>query len=395
MSSVLDTDRTASVPTAVAAFSELREMVLRIRQTGRALWNENFIDLGRSEPLSSWEGMPQDEGLSRRLARLYGSVAGLDSVRERLAEHYSRQIDLPLTRDNLMLVSGSMAGVFMSLLSIMRPGDEVLLPVPHYHAYPSQIEMVGGIVRAIDTTSRNYRLTPDMLGSAITDRTRVLLLNNPVNPTGIVYDRAAIAALLEVLPPGTFVLADEVYADFVFAQPFASAASVMWHRPDLPWVVLRSASKTCGQPGWRVGIAIGPASQIGRLNAVASVVTSAPNVNAQLRVSTAIPEAARANQSAPLITRARDVMKLLSDCPWIRALEPQGTYYVWIELLDGIRPRRSMAHLEGWARKAGVFVLPGEYFGVPAGFRLSTSVSRDQLRAGISSLVRWSGSLSE
>ena len=247
--------------------------------------------------------------------------------------------------------------------------------------------MLGGVPRLVDTRPSQGELTPDAVERELGPRTRALLLCNPANPAGVILDREQIAAILAVLPPNVAVIADEVYAEYVYGADFVSALTVAADEDAGREVVaLDTASKTAAMPGWRVGTAVGTRGLAPRLAQAAATLTGAPNTLAQLAFAAWLDDPPRLDRMAPYRPRLREVLEPLTEAG-LTVRPPDGSYYVWVtapgeEHPDAPALGSTDTALE-LARRAGVLVWPGILFGDLRSVRISLGVPRRELRDGV------------
>jgi aspartate aminotransferase len=415
-----------------------------LRVAARASCPEGLLDLSRSEPLP----IPLSEGCAARVAkefmraRQYSPAAGLMPVRDAAARYASTRTGLEIAADRVAITAGAMAGLAVALSSLLEPGDEVLIPVPYFHSYPTQVSMLGGIPRFVDARPLAGELTPEAVEREVGPRTRALLLCNPGNPAGVLLDRERLAAILAALPPHVAVIADEVYAEYVYgrdADPadgerplgegFVSVLAVAAEEDAGREVVaLDTASKTAAMPGWRVGSAVGTPGLAPRLAEAAATLSGAPNTLAQLAFAAWLDDPPRLDRMAPYRPRLRDAIEAL-DASGLTVRPPDGSYYVWVTdvgggssgaaaatAVDGGSGGRQPRAGDGdvfatgdddadraaldptpafgspdtaleLARRAGVLVWPGLLFGDRRSVRISLGVPRRELRDGVRRLT--------
>ncbi|HEX2070369.1 MAG TPA: pyridoxal phosphate-dependent aminotransferase [Thermoleophilaceae bacterium] len=388
-----------------------------LRIAARAACPDGLLDLSRSEPLP----IPLSEACAERVAeqfmraRQYSPSAGLAAVRDAAARYASARTGLEIDSADVTITAGAMAGLAVALRALIEPGDEVLVPVPYFHSYPKQVSMLGGVPRLVDARPRQGELTPEAIERELTPRTRALLLCNPSNPAGAMLDRERLAAILAVLPPEVAVIADEVYAEYVYgdrdgdranaagggddqtpanagaALSSAGFVSVLAVAADedagREVVALDTASKTAAMPGWRVGTATATPGLAPRLAQAAATLSGAPNTLAQLAFAAWLDDPPRLDRMAPYRPRLRDVLDPLTDAG-LTVRPPDGTYYVWVTATEHDGPTFGSPDtaLE-LARRAGVLVWPGALFGDLRSVRVSLGVPRRELRDGVRRLT--------
>jgi aspartate/methionine/tyrosine aminotransferase len=357
-----------------------------LRKAARAGRPEGLIDLSRSEPLP----IPFPDACAARVAeefaraRLYSPAGGLMPTREAAARYAAARTGLDVGADSVTIVPGAMAGISIALRALLEPGDEVLVPVPYFHSYPKQVAMLGGSPRFADTRPAQGVLTPEAVERELSPRTRALLLCNPSNPAGVVLSREQLAAILAALPPQVAVVGDEVYAEFLYDASFTSLLEVAAAEDaGREVVVLSTASKTAAMPGWRVGSAVSSPGLAPRLASAAATLSGPASVPAQLAYAAWLDDPPDLDRMAPYRPRLRDALEALG-AAGLSVRPPDGTYYVWATADAGIgSPERVLAA----ARATGALAWPGRLFGDGQSVRISLSVSRRELREGVTKLT--------
>jgi aspartate aminotransferase len=198
----------------------------------------------------------------------YSPAPGLPELREAIAVKTTRDSGVDVQASQVVVSNGGKHALFNIFLSMVDPGDEVLLPAPYWVSYPEQIKLAGGTVVALPTgTDTGFRVTVDQLEAARTDRTKALVFVSPSNPTGAVYPAEDVEAIGRwAAEHGIWVITDEIYEHLVYGD--AQFTSMPARVPDLQWIITNGVAKTYAMTGWRVGWTIAPteiAAGIGRL----------------------------------------------------------------------------------------------------------------------------------
>ncbi len=312
-------------------------------------------------------------------------------MREQVAMHFSAEMAVRLKREQVAIVCGGNAALTSAIATLAGPGDEVVLPVPHYPPSPSQIELSGATPVLVSGESRSPRLTPALLADAVTTRTAAVLLTSPANPTGVVYTAREISALNDVLPPRVAWIVDEAYVDVVYNGRERPCAANVLRDTEREWLVVRTASKTVGRPGLRAAAVIGTASAIARLETVLVFTAGAAGSFAQTALYPAL-QAARAATANPYERRLALVLSSLAGSP-LRPLRPEGTYYLWVRGPDNGEPIGSISSVARLCDTRATYVAPGILYGDERGVRLSLSCSPRELRVGTRELEAHAQSL--
>jgi len=299
-----------------------------------------------------------------------GEAALREAVAERLRAEFGR-FDGPV-----LVTSGVSGGLLLALLATVNPGDEVLVPDPYFVMYKHLVRLVGGVPVFVDTYP-DFRLRADRLEAAVSERTRLLILNSPANPTGAVCDRTEIEAAVAVARRhDLLVLSDEIYNAFSYDGPCPS-----------PWplydrvLLLRGFSKTYAMTGWRLGYAVGPEPVLQAMTTLQQytfVCAPSPFQHAAA--------AALELDPSPYIETFRRRRDLVYEAlrERFRVSRPGGAFYIFPEAPDGSGTRfveRAIA--------AGVLIIPGGVFSErDTHFRLAYTADADTLRRGLDVLNR-------
>jgi aspartate aminotransferase len=323
----------------------------------------------------------------------YTPAAGLPDLREAVAAKTKRDSGYDVAASQVLITNGGKHAVFNTFLSLLDPGDEVLLPAPYWTTYPEPIRLAGGVPVVLPTDeAAGFRVTVDQLDAALTERTRVLLFVSPSNPTGAVYPRDEVEAIGRwAAEKGLWVVTDEIYEHLTYGDhEFSSIATLVPELGDRV-VVLNGVAKTYAMTGWRVGWMIGPSDLVkAAANLQSHATSNVANVSqvAALAAVSGDLEAVAAMRAA-FERRGRTMYRLLSGVPGVEILEPQGAFYAFPNLSAylgrDIRGRRPVDTLELCAlllEEAKVAVVPGEAFDAPGYARMSFALGDDDLGEG-------------
>ena len=314
----------------------------------------------------------------------YTSTGGDPAVRDAIARRYPHVA----TRGAGALVTiGSQEAVFVSVLTLVGPGDEMLLPDPGYPAYPVLARLAGATpVPYPLRPERAFRLEADDVVSRLTERTRLVILCSPSNPTGAIDDDVELARLAAILRErGIPWLSDEIYASFAYDR---EASSISRHAPD-GGLVVSGLSKDVSMTGWRIGWAVGPEEIVARLVACHQyVVTCASSISqaAALAALGAEGDVERARYREIFRRRRAVMLEALRAIPGLAVTPPDGAFYFFVD----VRDRGGSMELAQRLLERRVITIPGEAFGPGgAGFlRLSYAATEEDIRAGVAALGR-------
>jgi len=326
-------------------------------------------------------------------ATRYTPVAGIPELRAAWAQHIGQQRGVTYQPEQIIVTAGGKQAVWNIIYALVNPGDEVIIPAPYWVSYPEQVRSVGGVPVIIETTpAQNFKVTPDMLRHAITERTRLFILNSPSNPTGAVYTRDELMALAEVLVEKQIpVLSDEVYDALVYDVPFTSIASLGEEIYSLT-IIVAAMSKTYAMPGWRIGCAVGPSEIIAATARIQSHSTSNPNSVAQYAALAAL----QSDQSSVEMMRQefdrrrRYMVERLQAMPFITCTEPKGAFYTFPHIAETFGRSYQGAQIDGsmtfcrlLLEHEKVAVVPGCEFGADGHMRLSYATSMENIKIAL------------
>lgn len=323
----------------------------------------------------------------------YPPVPGTPAARQAVKDKFKRFNGLDYDIDQVMVSAGGKQVIYNALVATLNPGDEVLLPAPYWVSYPDMVTALGGVNKAIPTTlENNFKMMPEDLEAAISDKTKWLIFNVPSNPTGAAYTRAELEALAAVLErhPHVLVLSDEIYehityGDFKFTS-MASISPAMYERT----LTMSGVGKAYAMTGWRIGYAGGPKELIKTMIKVQSQATSGACSIAQAATVAALngPLDVVEERVKEFEARRDMVVSMLNQAKGLSCPTPEGAFYVYPNCADLIGKKRPdngavIANDEDFVtyllEGEGVAVVHGAAFGLSPNFRISYAASRQQL----------------
>jgi len=336
----------------------------------------------------------------------YPPVPGIAPLRKAVAEKFRRENGLDYTPDQVIVGTGGKQILYNAFVATLNPGDEVLVPAPFWVSYPEMVVLNGGTPRFVDCPiETGFKLTPEALEAAITDRTKWLIFNSPSNPTGAAYSAEELRGLAEVLlrHRQVWVLTDDMYEHLLYTEePFATLAQVeprLYERT----LTMNGVSKAYAMTGWRIGYAAGPPELIKAMVMVQGQQTSGACTIAQW----ASVEALNGPQdfipmSRKVFQERRDlVVSMLNQANGIRCPSPQGAFYVYPSCAgtlgkcgpSGKRIESDEDFVSELLEAEGVAVVHGSAFGLGPNFRVSYATSTDLLEEACSRIQRFCNSL--
>ncbi|TGE23790.1 aminotransferase class I/II-fold pyridoxal phosphate-dependent enzyme [Hymenobacter aquaticus] len=322
-------------------------------------------------------------------------IEGLPALRAALAARYQRQ-GAAVAPEQIVVTPGAKPALLAVLKALLSPGhDEVLLLTPNWFGFQGLVEKAGGTLRTLPLDpATDYALDVAAVQAALTPRTRVLLLSNPNNPTGRVYHRAELAALLHLTRqhPQLMVLADEIYDGICFG-PDRVPSLLEFDDPLSQHVVVSGFSKSLALIGWSVGYLVAPAAvarQCAAWQFATAAAVSAVSQAAAL-AATEQAESISAGLCAGLRANRERMVAALAAMPSVRQQLPQGTYYVFPDFRAFLNPALPLpaasADLAARLRAGGVEVVDGASCDAPGFFRISYAVPEPELREALRRLT--------
>ncbi len=393
------TDRIRKIQSS--ATMRIKEQALRLKSEGK-----DVVDLTAGEPdfptpdhVRAAAVQAISDGYTR-----YTAVSGLLEVREQAAEKFRRENHLSYRPDEIIVSTGAKQCLINALLTLAEPGDEVLIATPYWVSYPEQVKLAGALPKIIPTDSATFKLTPEQLAAAINEKTRVLILNSPSNPSGVVYSETEIRELMEVTRRHKiWILSDEIYEKIIYdGRPHFSPAQIpeMFERT----IVVNGVSKAYAMTGWRIGFAAGPRAVIQAMTRLQGHMTS----NATAVSQRAALAALRGSQDfvenmRKTFQERRDLIaRLLSDVPEIRFLRPAGAFYFFLNIskfigksFNGGKIEDAAGFCERFIENSQVVTVPGDAFGCPGYIRISFAASTERLTEGMKRLKNFTDCLKE
>ena len=368
-------------------------LATRLRAEGR-----DILSLGAGEPDFDTPAHIRKAGIhaiesgQTRYTPIDGTVELKDAIRRK----FERDNGLEFGREQILVSSGAKQSLFNLALARLSKGDEALIPAPFWVSYPDMVRLADAEPVILETgIETDFKISPAQLEAAITNRSRLLFLNSPCNPTGASYTRAEFAALGEVLAkhPEVVVVADDIYeAIYWGGEPFTTFASACPALADRT-VTTNGVSKAYAMTGWRIGYAAGPAELIAAMKTIQSQSTSNPS-----SISQAAAVAALDGDQGPVrdMTRAYRsrhdfLVAALNDLPGVECRPGEGTFYAFPRVsaaLETLGLENDAALVRKLLNEADIACVPGAAFGAPDHIRLSYACSMDTLAEAVRRLGR-------
>jgi len=331
----------------------------------------------------------------------YTAVDGTPELKRAVAAKFERENGLSFKPDQILVSCGGKQSFYNLAQAVLDPGDEVIIPAPYWVSYPDMVLLAGAVPVLVHAgAEQRFKITPNQLRDALTEQTRLVVINSPSNPTGMAYTRDELAALGDVLRayPRALIATDDMYEHIRWdtETPFVNILNAC---PDLEprTMVLNGVSKAYSMTGWRIGYAGGPESIVKAMKKIQSQSTSNPTSISQVAAQAALegPQDCIGTMLAAFKERHDFVVDALNRIPGVECLPTDGTFYVFpgveglISRLDGVSNDLELA--EHLIEHAGVALVPGSAFGLDGCVRISIATSRQNLEQALQRLTAAAG----
>ena len=326
----------------------------------------------------------------------YTAVDGTAGLKKAIIAKFKRDNGLDYQPNQILVSSGGKQSFFNLALAFLNKGDEVIIPAPYWVSYPDMVLIADATPVCIECPqSQNYKITAAQLEAAITPNTKLLVLNSPSNPTGMVYTKEELLALADVLRkhPHVWVATDDMYEHIIWtAEPFVNIVTVA---PDLydRALVLNGVSKAYAMTGWRIGYAAGPAKVIGAMKNVQSQSTSNPASISQVAAEAAL----NGDQDVlkPMVAAFKErhdyVVAALNEIDGVSCSPADGAFYAFANVEGAIAKmglKNDLEFSEVLLNTVGVAVVPGSAFGLDGHMRISYATSMKTLEDAIARIKK-------
>ena len=330
----------------------------------------------------------------------YTPAAGTVELRQAVCDRMRIDCGLEYKPSQVVVSSGAKHLVYLALRALVNPGDEVILPAPYWVSYYELIKMVGGVPVVVTATeAEHFKLTAEKLSAAITPNTKAIILNNPSNPTGMMYGREELEAIADVcVKHEVYVISDEIYYGLVYdGAAFTSFAGLSPEVKELT-ILINGVSKSYAMTGWRIGYACAN-DQIAKVMAnYVSHSTGSPvaiSQKASVAALTGPQEKIEAMRQA-FEERRNYIVERMNAIPGVSCIKPEGAFYVMMNLeeligktIHGVTITNDDVFADAFLKYGLVAVVPGSGFGAPNFVRWSYATSMDNIKEGLDRLEKF------
>lgn len=322
----------------------------------------------------------------------YAPTPGIESLRQAIVERYLAEYGLKLSPAQAIVSPGGKFNCYLGVLAVCSPGDEVIVPAPYWVSYPEMVKLAGATPRFVLADDRTgFRLTPEMVEAAITPRTRLLILNSPSNPTGAVYTRKELEAIVAVaLRHNLYILSDEMYEHLVYDDARPTCIATFSPEVAARTITVAGFSKTYAMTGWRIGTTVAPLPIAKAISELQSQMSSNVTTFAQFGALAALKEKEKTTAAVQRMIvafdrRRKSLHAELNRIPGVSCLLAEGAFYLFPNISSfGLKDLDFCNRLLDEQKVAAV---PGSAFGAEGYLRLSYATSDEIIAKGVARLA--------
>lgn len=325
--------------------------------------------------------LAMDEGKTK-----YTPSSGIPELKQAISKKLKQDNNLLYNPEEIIVTTGAKYALYTLFQVLLNKEDEVIVPAPYWVSYPEQIKLAGGEPVVVETSEASqFKLTPKQLETAITDKTKALIINSPSNPTGMMYNEKELLALGEIcLKNDIIIVSDEIYEKLIYTDEKHISMAQLSPALKKKTVVINGVSKSHAMTGWRIGYAAGPQEIVKAMTNFVSHATSNPTSISQYATL-----AAYETETDPTIEmrevfsdRLDTLYNMIINVPGITCDKPSGAFYLFPNVKEAVK-MNGFTSTDEWVKalleEEKVALVPGSGFGSPDNVRLSYATSKDLL----------------
>jgi aspartate aminotransferase len=321
----------------------------------------------------------------------YGAAAGEPQLREAIASKLQRDNNLNYSAANILVTNGGKHSLYNLMITLIDPGDEVIIPAPFWLSYPEMVKLAGGTPVIVPTdSSTGYKISPEALDAAITDKTKLFILNSPSNPSGVVYTPAELRALAKVIVDrDILVVSDEIYEKIIYDGVEQVSIGALGEDIFQRTIISNGFAKAYAMTGWRIGYLAAPVELIQAASALQGHSTSNVCTFAQYGAIAALEgsqECVETMRQAFAIRR-QVILDRLQTIPGLSCARPDGAFYIFINI--GSTNLNSLEFCKQLLAQQQVAAIPGQPFGADDHIRISYATDLTTIEKGMDRLERF------
>jgi len=330
----------------------------------------------------------------------YTPASGTLELKEAVCRKLSRDNGLEYKASQIVISNGAKHSLLNAFQAVLNPGDEVILPVPYWVSYPEMIKLADGKIVYMETTEEDgFKFTPKQLLEKITARSKILILNSPSNPTGMIYSKEELVKIAEIaVDKGLIVISDEIYEELIYDGLKHTSIASLGEKIKEQTIIVNGMSKAYAMTGWRIGYTASSQEIAVIMSNVQSHATSNPNSIAQKASVTALDGGKEDIEMMrnEYMKRRNYMVERINSIPYISCIKPQGAFYVMMNvstLIGKVFKEAIIKNADSFAEflleDAKVAVVPGSGFGIEGYVRLSYATSMENITEGLNRIEKF------
>lgn len=326
----------------------------------------------------------------------YTASSGVRELKEIIAEKFKKDNQLQYDVDQIVVTTGAKHALFSLFQAVLNENDEVIIPTPYWVSYTEQIKLASGQPVFVNALEENdFKLTPEQVEQAITEKTKAIIINSPSNPTGMMYNEEELKAIGDVcIKHDILIVSDEIYEKLIYTDEQHISIAQISEDLKEQTVVVNGVSKSHAMTGWRIGYAAGPKYIIKAMSNFISHETSNPTTVAQYAALAAYKGESGEIEAMRNIFAERldNFYHLIVDIPGITCRKPKGAFYLFPNVMDAVK-ENGFKNTDEWTSallaEEKVAIVPGSAFGAPENVRLSYATSMELLEEAAKRIKRF------
>ena len=321
----------------------------------------------------------------------YGAAAGEPQLREAIAHKLQHDNNLNYSAANILVTNGGKHSLYNLMVTLIDPGEEVIIPAPFWLSYPEMVKLAGGVPVIVDTdSSTDYKISPAALNAAITPKTKLFILNSPSNPSGVVYNRAELQALAKVIVDrDILVVSDEIYEKIIYDGVEQVSIGALGEDIFQRTIISSGFAKAYSMTGWRVGYLAAPVALIQAASALQGHSTSNVCTFAQYGAIAALEGSQDCVETMrqAFALRRQVILERLQAIPGLTCAKPDGAFYLFINI--GNTNIKSLDFCQQLLEQQQVATIPGQPFGADDHIRISYATDLITIEKGMDRLAKF------
>ena len=327
----------------------------------------------------------------------YDAASGLLELKQAIVAKLKRDNNVNYDLDEIVISSGAKHSISNTLLAIMNPGDEIIIPKPYWTSYPEMVKLLNGVPVFVNTQAENsFKLQPEELSALISDKTKAVFITNPSNPTGAVYTKEELEPIVKIcIEKQIYIIADEIYEKIIFGDEFTCIASLSEAAKDIT-ITINGLSKSSSMTGWRLGYTASSKKLAKAMSSIQGHLVSHPSTISQWAAVEAINncEADTQHMVKTYHERRNEVIEIFDGIEDLSIVRPDGAFYTFIDI-SKLRPY--LGDVESLSIEISnilldqyrLAVVPGIAFGLDDYIRITYAADMDTVKTGINKIVQF------